>query len=97
MVCFCYGYGNEFWLAINLTSLDRKGLFIYPEKEIFLTFKFYKIMKELNLNQLENLEGGKFWGKETVCTTAGCATTCYTNTYRFWIRSTKLESLTINC
>ncbi|WP_156167099.1 hypothetical protein [Tenacibaculum mesophilum] len=54
-------------------------------------------MKELNLNQLENLEGGKFWGKETVCTTAGCATTCYTNTYRFWIRSTKLESLTINC
>ena len=55
-------------------------------------------MKELNVNQLENLEGGKFWGSSESCTTAGCATTCYTSKYRFWIRTSKrLSRLTISC
>jgi hypothetical protein len=54
-------------------------------------------MKELSLNKLVNLEGGKFWGKEESCTTAGCATTCYETTYRFWFKSTKLSRVTFDC
>lgn len=45
-------------------------------------------MKELSLNKLENLEGGKFWGQDceewkTMGIGSGCATqTCRTK--RFW-------------
>ncbi len=60
-------------------------------------------MKELSVNKLENLEGGKFWGwGEEKCTTkisGGCKTiTCY-KTYRiFWIGTkTKLSKFEVNC
>lgn len=42
-------------------------------------------MKELSVNKLENLEGGKFWGK--TCTTYTILGKCYENCkiQRFWI------------
>lgn len=53
-------------------------------------------MKKLELSQLENLTGGKFWGTETECTTlyspdiAGnmtpTAIKCCQVDYMFWVR-----------
>lgn len=48
-------------------------------------------MKELNVNQLENLEGGKFWGRTVSCgqTYSIEPGSCYVNcrvTYQvFWV------------
>ena len=57
-------------------------------------------MKTLSLNQMENLQGGKFWGSETNCVNDGplvdwdgvCGVTCYTDYYVFWIRMDSYES-----
>lgn len=45
-------------------------------------------MKELNANQLENLEGGKFWGKDCYWQTSpgGCSETYFCDYYTFWIK-----------
>ncbi|WP_175418914.1 hypothetical protein [Aureibaculum algae] len=45
-------------------------------------------MKELSLEKLENLEGGKFWGKEdvNVYSEDGCTKTTYRRRYAFWIK-----------
>lgn len=44
-------------------------------------------MKELNVNQLENLEGGKFWGKTCGKTFELEEGSCYRvcTKFRFWI------------
>ncbi|RPD91221.1 hypothetical protein EGM88_14890 [Aureibaculum marinum] len=51
-------------------------------------------MKELSLEKLENLEGGKFWGNDKTCgDTYEIAGSCYRNctkSYRmFWIKFNK--------
>lgn len=45
-------------------------------------------MKELNANQLESLEGGKFWGKKCHWETSpqGCTETYYCDYYALWIK-----------
>ncbi len=51
-------------------------------------------MKKLSLTQMENLQGGKFWGGETTCsykfeyeTSRGdvCSYICTAKHYIFWI------------
>jgi hypothetical protein len=55
-------------------------------------------MKELNVNQLENLEGGRFWGSETNCVYGDCTKTCYKTKYRFWFDvGTELDSFELTC
>jgi len=45
-------------------------------------------MKKLALKQMENIEGGKFWGtgSTTTCNGIGYCLTCDHN-YYFWFRS----------
>lgn len=54
-------------------------------------------MKELNVNQLESLEAGKFWGRSCRTHDMGvgqCLKTC--SSYIFWIR-TRTEYSISNC
>ena len=46
-------------------------------------------MKELSVNKLQNLEGGKFWGSECYWTVSasGCTATRWCDYYVFWIRT----------
>ncbi|WP_408025362.1 hypothetical protein [Tenacibaculum sediminilitoris] len=56
-------------------------------------------MKELSVNKLENLEGGKFWGTTETChdeydASSGCTTTyCDYVTQRFWIVTERLNHI----
>jgi len=47
-------------------------------------------MRNLSLNQMENLQGGKFWGSVETCNTAKIGNTCYkicvVKQYIFWIK-----------
>lgn len=56
-------------------------------------------MKELNVNQLENLEGGRFWGTE--CGDWGhIGGGCYVRTCTydvFWIEVTSWQEFQGNC
>ena len=55
-------------------------------------------MKELSVNKLENLEGGKFWGSERHCVYGTCTKTCYKTKYRLWFAtSTELASFDYTC
>ncbi|MCG8411372.1 MAG: hypothetical protein MI739_08810 [Bacteroidales bacterium] len=43
-------------------------------------------MKELNLNQMENTHGGKFWGRHDFnCKTTSIGTWCCYDYAAFWI------------
>ena len=56
-------------------------------------------MKKLELNQMENLEGGKFWGTATtygacapnVDGTSGCTQGIYTQYFVMWIATGEPE------
>ncbi|MDR0661591.1 MAG: hypothetical protein LBG19_12580 [Prevotellaceae bacterium] len=53
--------------------------------------------KKLSFEQMENLQGGKFWGDDRNCNkilldNGRCAGFCITNSYIFWIKvSTDFE------
>lgn len=43
-------------------------------------------MKELTLEQMENTQGGKFWGSDSGCTKCSDGyQTCWKTYYIFWI------------
>ncbi len=51
-------------------------------------------MEKLNLEQMENIQGGIFWGDETVyINEGGCSYSCKQK-YMFWIRVGDLYACT---
>ena len=42
-------------------------------------------MKELSLNKLEEVKGGKFWGTENVCQNVGYFCYCEHTYYVLWV------------
>jgi hypothetical protein len=62
-------------------------------------------MKELNVNQLENLEGGKFFGRTVSCgqtypiEPGSCYTNCVVTFQVFWLETynSGSEHLAITC